>query len=78
MIVYPILNFVLPLIYSSFLLVGNPYYSCTECRTKAGLSISESKKYEEVGLNKQTVSKDELTEDMHSDEGLQQSPLAKE
>ena len=69
MIVFPILNFVLPLMYSSFLLVGNPQYGCTECGSKAELRISESKKIEAVELKKQTFTKDELTEAMYSSEG---------
>ena len=68
MIVFPILNFVLPLMYSSFLLVGNPQYGCTECANKAGLGVSESKKIEAVELKK-TVTKDELKEVMFSGEG---------
>ena len=69
MIVFPILNFVLPLMYSSFMLVSNPQYDCTECVNKEGLSISDSKKNEVVELKKQTVTKDELTEVMYSVEG---------
>ena len=33
MIAYPILNFVLPLMLSSFILVDNPY-RCSECQNK--------------------------------------------
>jgi hypothetical protein len=66
MIVFPILNFVLPLIYSSFVLVGNPQSSCTECGKKPDLSVSESKKNEAVEQTNQTVIKDDLTEKMYT------------
>ena len=62
MIVFPILNFVLPLMYSSFVLVGNPQSSCTDCFKKPELSVSESKKNEAVDQRNQTVIKDDLTE----------------
>ncbi|HAF89183.1 MAG TPA: hypothetical protein DCG23_05330, partial [Deltaproteobacteria bacterium] len=49
MIVFPILNFVLPLMLSSFLLVGNPQYGCTECGNKVeGVLMSKSKKIETI------------------------------
>ena len=68
MIVFPILNFVLPLMYSSFVLVGNPQSSCTECGKKPELSVSESKKNEAVEQTNQTVIKDNLTEERHTRE----------
>ena len=68
MIVFPILNFVLPLIYSSFVLVGNPQSSCTECGKKPDLSVSESKKNEAVEQTNQAVIKDDLTEEMYKGE----------
>ena len=39
MIVYPILNFVLPLILSSFILVDGPS-RCTACRNKAEQKVA--------------------------------------
>ena len=68
MIVFPILNFVLPLMYSSFVLVGNPQSSCTECGKKTGLSVSESKKDEAVEQTSQAVINDDLTEEMYTGE----------
>ena len=78
MIVFPILNFVLPLMYSSFVLVGNPQLSCAECGKKAELSVSESKKNEVVEQTNQTVIKDDLTEEMYTGELQQQMPAGKE
>ncbi|MDE0793795.1 MAG: hypothetical protein OSB08_09145 [SAR324 cluster bacterium] len=78
MIVFPILNFVLPLMYSSFVLVGNPQSSCTECGKKPELSVSESKKNEAVEQTNQTVIKDDLTEKMYTGELRQQMPAGKE
>ena len=77
MIVFPILNFVLPLMYSSFVLVGNPQYSCIECGKKPGLSVSESKKNEAVEQTNQIVIKDALTEKMYTGELRQQMPAGK-
>ena len=62
MIVFPILNFVLPLMYSSFVLVGNPQSSCTECGKKPELNVSKSKKNEAVEQTSPAVIKDDLTE----------------
>ena len=62
MIVFPILNFVLPMMYSSFVLVGNPQSSCIECGKKPDLSVSESKNNEAVEQTNQIVIKDDLTE----------------
>ena len=78
MIVFPILNFVLPLMYSSFVLVGNPQSRCTECGKKPELSVSESKKNEAVEQTNQTVIKDDLTEEMYTGELQQQMPAGKE
>ena len=78
MIVFPILNFVLPLMYSSFVLVGNPQSRCTECGKKPEMSVSESKKNEAVEQTNQTVIKDDLTEEMYSGELQQQMPAGKE
>ena len=71
MIVFPILNFVLPLMYSSFVLVGNPHAVCIECSKKADLNVSESKKYKAVEHKNQAIIKNELTEEMHSGEMLE-------
>jgi|TARA_B110000305_G_C18846236_1_gene362427 hypothetical protein len=68
MIVFPILNFVLPLMFSSFVLVGNPKAGCVECGKKADLSVSESKTNEAIEQTNQAVIKDELTEEIHSGE----------
>ena len=68
MIVFPILNFVLPLMYSSFVLVGNPQSSCTECGKKLELSVSESKKNGAVENTTQALIKDDLTEKMRKRE----------
>ena len=78
MIVFPILNFVLPLMYSSFVLVGNPQSSCTECGKKTELSVSEIKKNEAVEQTNQTVIKDDLTEEMYTGELGQQMLEGKE
>ena len=78
MIVFPILNFVLPLMYSSFVLVGNPQSRCTECGKKPELSVRESKINEAVEQTNQTVIKDDLTEEMYSGELKQQMPAGKE
>ena len=78
MIVFPILNFVLPLMYSSFVLVGNPQSSCIECGKKTDLSVSESKKNEAVEQTNQIVIKDDLTEKMYTGELRQQMPAGKE
>ena len=64
MIAFPILNFVLPLMYSSFVLVGNPQSSCSECGKNHEVSVSENKKNEAVEQTNQTVIKDDLTEEM--------------
>ena len=78
MIVFPILNFVLPLMYSSFVLVGNPQSSFTECGKKAEMSVSESKKNEAVEQTNQTVIKDDLTDEMYTGELQQQMLEGKE
>ena len=78
MIVFPILNFVLPLMYSSFVLVGNPQSSCTECSKKTELSVSESKKNEAVEQTNQTVINDDLTGKMYIGDLRQQMPDGKE
>ena len=78
MIVFPILNFVLPLMYSSFVLVGNPQSSCTECFKKTELSVSESKKNDAVDQTNQTVIKDDLTDEMYTGELWQKMPAGKE
>ena len=79
MIVFPILNFVLPLMYSSFVLVGNLHSGCIECSKKANLKVSESKKNKAVKQTNQAVIKNELTEGMHSGKIiLQQIPLGME
>mgnify|MGYP001269261360 FL=1 len=49
MIVFPILNFVLPLMFSSFLLVGTTNSSCNQCKKnesvkKVDIKVSEIKK----------------------------------
>ena len=78
MIVFPILNFVLPLMLSSFLLVGNPQYGWTECGNKVGgVLMSKSKKIETIKLKKADI-KDDLTNSMYSDDGLLRIPLVKE
>ena len=77
MIVFPILNFVLPLMYSSFVLVGNPQSSCTECFKKPELVVSESKKNEAVEQTNQIVIKDDLTEGMYAGELRQKMPAGK-
>ena len=78
MIVFPILNFVLPLMYSSFVIVGNPQSSCSECVKKLELRVSESKKNQAVEQINQTVIKDDLTEKMYTGELRQQMPAGKE
>ena len=78
MIVFPILNFVLPLMYSSFVLVGNPQSRCTECGKKPELTVRESKINEAVEQTNQTVIKDDLTEEMYTGELRQQMPAGKE
>ena len=78
MIVFPIINFVLPLMYSSFVLVGNPQSSCTECVKKPELSVSESIKNEAVEQTNQTVIKDDVTDQMYTKESRQQMPAGKE
>ena len=78
MIVFPILNFVLPLMYTSFVLVGNLQLSCTECGKKIGLRVSESKKNKAVEQTNQIVIKDDLTEKMYTGELRQQMPGGKE
>ena len=78
MIVFPILNFVLPLMLSSFLLVGNPQYGCTECDNKVeGVLMSKSKKIETIELKKADIKVD-LTNSMYSGDGLLRIPLVKE
>ena len=78
MIVFPILNFVLPLMYSSFVLVGNPQSSCTECSKNTELSVSESKKNEAVEQTNQTVITDDLTVKIYTGELRQHMPAGKE
>ena len=78
MIVFPILNFVLPLMLSSFLLVANPQYGCIECGNKVeGVLMSKSKKIETIELKKADI-KDDLTNSMYSGDGLLRIPLVKE
>jgi hypothetical protein len=77
MIVFPILNFVLPLMYSSFLLVSNPPSSCIECAKRSDLGVSESKKNEAVEQTNQAVIKDNLTDKMLTGELRQQIPQEK-
>ena len=43
MIVFPILNFVLPLMFSSFLLVGSTISSCTECQKNESVNKMDIK-----------------------------------
>ena len=78
MLVFPILNFVLPLMYSSFVLVGNPQSSCTECVKKPELRVSESKKNEAVEQTNQTVITDDLTVKIYTGELRQHMPAGKE
>ena len=78
MIIFPILNFVLPLMYSSFVLIGNAQSSCTECIKKSDLSVSESKKNEAVEQANLTIIKDDLTEEMYTGELSQQMLEGKE
>ena len=78
MIVFPILNFVLPLMYSSFVLVGNPQSRCTECVKKTVLSVGESKKNEAVEQANQIVFKDDLIEEMYTGELRLQMPAGKD
>jgi hypothetical protein len=68
MIVFPILNFVLPLMYSSFVLVGNPHANCTECGKKTGMRVSESKKNEALEQTNQAVIMDDLTDKIDAEE----------
>ena len=77
MIVFPILNFVLPLMYSSFVLVGNPQSRCTECGKKTVLSVSESKKNEAVEQTNKVVIKDDLTKERRTGKFWQQIPVGK-
>ena len=71
MIVFPILNFVLPLMYSSFVLVGNPHAGYIDSSKKADMNASESEKNEAVEQTNQVIIKNELTEEMHSGEMLE-------
>lgn len=47
MLVYPILNFVLPLMLSSFVLVDKPA-NCSECQIKKAHKILENVKIESI------------------------------
>ena len=78
MIVFPILNFVLPLMYSSFVLVANPELICTECGKKSGLRVSESKKSQVVDQTNHAIIKADLTQEMHLGEFQLQIPAGKE
>ena len=78
MIIFPILNFVLPLIYTSFVFVGNPQLSCTECSKKNTLRFSESKKTILVEQTNQVVIKADLTEESNSGKLKMQIPVEKE
>ena len=66
MIVFPILNFVLSLMYTSFVLAGDPQTSCTECGKKPDLRVSENKKHEEVEQKNQDIIKADLIEERHT------------
>ena len=78
MIVFPILNFVLPLMYTSFVLVANPELSCTECGKKSVLRVSESKKNEAIDQTNHAVIKADFSEEMHSGDLLLQIPTGQE
>ena len=45
MIIYPVLNFVLPLMLSSFILVDKPS-RCSDCQIKTELKVTENVKIE--------------------------------
>ena len=78
MIVFPILNFVLPLMYTSFLLVANPGLLCTECVNKSSLRVSESKKNEAIDQTDHAAIEADLTKKMHAGEFQLQMSAGKE
>ena len=51
MIVFPIINFVLPLMLTCLVLVGDPP-RCSECRKKTGMTVFENKTSELSKISK--------------------------
>ena len=69
MIIYPVLNFVLPLMLSSFILVDNPS-RCSDCQIKIELRVTENVKIErnqEIDAEVSSLESSAVTDDEHSE-----------
>jgi len=69
MIIYPVLNFVLPLMLSSFILVDKPS-SCSDCQIKTELRVTENVKIErsqEIDAEVSSLESSAVTDGEHSE-----------
>ena len=66
MIIYPILNFVLPLMFSTFMLAGNPQSACAKCINKGEMNVNETSIIETKEQIKQGVVNSELIDKKNS------------
>ena len=69
MIVYPVLNFVLPLMLSSFILVDKPS-RCSDCKIKTELRVTENVKIERdqvIDTEVSTLESSSVTDGEHSE-----------
>ena len=69
MIIYPVLNFVLPLMLSSFILVDKPS-RCSDCQIKTELKVTENVKIErsqEIDAEVSSLESSTVTHGEHSE-----------
>ena len=69
MIIYPVLNFVLPLMLSSFILVDKPS-RCSDCQIKKVLRVTENVKIErnhEIDAEVSTLESSSVKDGEHSE-----------
>ena len=69
MIIYPVLNFVLPLMLSSFILVDKPS-RCSDCQIKTELRVTENVKIErsqEIDAEVSSLESSAVTDGEHSE-----------
>jgi len=69
MIIYPVLNFVLPLMLSSFILVDKPS-RCSDCQIKKELRVTENVKIErsqEIDAEVSSLESSAVTDGEHSE-----------
>ena len=69
MIIYPVLNFILPLMLSSFILVDKPS-RCSECQIKTEFRVTENVKIErtqEIDADVSRLESSAVTDGEHSE-----------